>query len=60
MIHVLPDYKLPVAKLPLQAFIESRIAWKKKMEKDEEDVSRVMYEEANLNRPFDEAEQFFK
>ena len=37
MIHVLPGYKYPVEKLPIETFIASKLAWRKKMEKQGKD-----------------------
>ena len=39
MIHVLPEFKFPVAKIPIFAFVENKIAWKKKMEKSGKDIT---------------------
>ena len=45
IIHILPEFKYPVEKLPIQAFIDNKLAWKKKMEKAGKDVTSIQFDE---------------
>ena len=37
MIHILPEYKMPVDKLPIDVFIANKMTYRKKMEKRQSD-----------------------
>ena len=61
MIHILPEFKYPVEKLPIQVFIENKLAWKKKMEKQGKDVTSMQFEmEKPTQRDMMEVEAFQK
>jgi hypothetical protein len=60
IIHILPEFKYPVEKLPIQAFIENKLAWKKKMEKAGKDVTTVAFDEKPTPRYMLEIEAFQK
>lgn len=47
---MLPQYKYPVAKLPIDVFIANRLAWKKKMEKAGKEIGFVHYDKDTRKR----------
>jgi len=57
MIHVLPEFKFPVDKIPLYAYIENKLAWKKKMEKSGKDVTNC-FDNKPTARDLQEVEAF--
>ena len=53
MIHILPEYKMPVEKLPIDVFITNKLTFRKKMEKRQNDgafVQRTLGDHASSKR----------